>query len=108
MPVTRKEFLLLLAGTAAAACGGSSTPPNCAQNGTQSDISANHGHSLTVSKADIAAGVDKTYDIRGGASHSHLVTLTAADFAKLAGNNGASEQSTVDDSHSHTVTITCA
>ncbi len=113
MPFTRKEFLLVLAGSAAAAaCGGSSstpgTPPNCLQNGTNSEISANHGHSLTVSKADIQAGVDKTYDIMGTATHSHLLTLTAADFAKLAANQSAIEVSTNVEAHTHTVTVSCA
>jgi len=41
--------------------GNDNPTPDCLQNGaTASSISNNHGHSLTVSKADIEAGVDKT------------------------------------------------
>ena len=47
-------------------------------------IGNNHGHSLQVSPEDVAAGVEKTYSIKGASSHDHRVTLTAADFAALA------------------------
>ncbi|RIA09424.1 hypothetical protein OE09_1259 [Flavobacteriaceae bacterium MAR_2010_72] len=38
---------------------------NCLQNGTNVSIGANHGHTLTVSIADVNAGVEKTYNIQG-------------------------------------------
>jgi hypothetical protein len=71
-------------------------------------ISRNHGHSLVVTAADVAAGVAKTYDIQGAASHAHSVTLSAADFAKLAAGGSITVASTTDFSHSHGVTVTCA
>ncbi len=82
---------------------------NCLQNGAiASSISSNHGHSLTVSKADVAAGVDKTYSIKGTANHDHEITITAADFNTLKNNMQVGENSTTVASHSHTVTISCA
>jgi hypothetical protein len=116
MELTRKEFLFLVLGSAAAACGGSSAPAaagNCAANGSNSIISQNTGHSLIVSKADIAAGVAKTYDIRGtDASHTHSVTLTAADMLALQQNLGAVETSTSGNAagqppHTHQIQIVC-
>jgi hypothetical protein len=110
MRLTRKEFLKgVLLGGAAAACGGSN-PGNCLQNGSNSQISANHGHSLVVSKADITAGAAKTYDITGIADHSHSVTLSAADMSALQQNHQAIEVSTNFGSppHNHTITVTCA
>jgi hypothetical protein len=83
------------------------SPPSCLDNGTTVTISANHGHTLTVSKADVTAGVDKTYDITGGALHSHSVTVTGAQFAMLAANTTVMVTSTVA-GHTHSVTIACA
>jgi len=38
---------------------------------------------MHITLADLTAGVDKTYDIRRMANHSHMITRTAADFATL-------------------------
>jgi hypothetical protein len=81
---------------------------SCTANGTISAISANHGHLLTVTKADVAAGAARTYGIRGTADHSHSVTVTAAMFAGLKGNTAIMTASSSDSGHSHPVTVTCA
>jgi len=116
MDLTRKEFLtLVIGGAAVAACGGSSSGPsgNCTANGSNSIISQNTGHSLIVTKADIAAGVDKTYDIRGtDASHTHSVTITAADMLALKNNMQVAETSTAGNAagqplHTHAIQVVC-
>jgi hypothetical protein len=112
MDLTRKEFLTLVIGSAAAACGGSmaSSSGNCLANGSNSIINQNTGHSLIVTKADIAAGVDKTYDIQGtDASHGHSVTLTAADMQALKNNMQVAKTSTVGGTpgHSHAIQVVC-
>ncbi|MBJ6367084.1 hypothetical protein [Snuella sedimenti] len=81
---------------------------NCLQNGTSSSIASNHGHSLTVSKADVNAGVEKTYDITGSSGHSHNVTVSATQFNTLKSNQQISITSTSGDGHTHSVTIRCA
>lgn len=122
MSMTRKEFLGSLFGAAGVAallgaCGddGGSSPDassqrNCAVNGTNVNIADNHGHTLVVTPADVAAGADKTYNIQGASDHPHEVTVRAADFAKLQSNANASVQvvSTSDAGHTHTITILCA
>ena len=116
MDLSRKEFLVLLIGSAAAACGGSSDGPsgNCAANGTAVQIAQNTGHVLMVSKADVAAGVAKTYDIQGSDStHTHQVTLSAADMQALQKNLRAMETSTAGNAagqapHTHQITVSCA
>ena len=117
MDMTRKEFIVLLVGTAtAAACGGSSSAGpsgNCAANGTTVQIAQNTSHVLVVSKADIAAGVQKTYTMQGDATHTHDVTLTSADFANLAKNLGIGETSTAGAAagqplHTHAISVGCA
>jgi hypothetical protein len=133
--MTRKQFLSTISKAAVAAvgvatlaaCGGGdddgSTPQpdannagtpdgggtakSCTDNGTNTAISANHGHVMTVSKEDVIAGTEKTYDIQGTAGHPHSVTLTAADFTALQGGTMAVEVSTNNAGHTHTCTVTC-
>ena len=83
-------------------------PPTCSQGATASSISANHGHSLSVPKADIVAAATKTYSIKGTSSHPHLVTITAAQFAQLKSGQALSVTSSSVSSHVHTVSVTCA
>jgi len=124
MGMTRKEFLAsLVKGTAVgavaagalAACGGDDD----GDGGTAIDapagacsptaaIGTNHGHSLVVSAADIAAAADKTYDIMGSSVHTHSVTLTAAHFASLAAGTMVMTVSTTGSAHTHSITVRCA
>lgn len=131
MDITRGEFLRRLVGGAAVvglaplvACGsddppvdaaavdapGVDTPPDgpgvCLDHGTGAAIAANHGHSIEVAVADIAAGTARVYDITGEATHSHTVALTAADFAMLAANQPVTVTSSAS-GHTHQVTIYC-
>jgi hypothetical protein len=99
----------------AAGCGGGeATAPDlamtgdCLKNGTKSLIAANHGHTITVTIAEIQAAMDKTYDIMGTASHTHSFTVTAADFAALAKGTSVTHTSSDSSGHTHSITISCA
>ncbi len=81
---------------------------DCLANGTGISIGSNHGHSLTVSKADVQAGVAKNYSIQGTSGHNHNVNLTAANFTALKSNTAILLTSTNDDDHSHSVQVSCA
>jgi hypothetical protein len=122
MSLTRKEFLSSVvsgvAGVAGAAllvgCGGEeggadAAGRSCTMNGTTVDIGGNHGHVMTVSKADVVAGTLKTYNISGGAGHAHNVTLNANAFTSLQGNTMVTVNSTPEagDGHTHSITIMC-
>ncbi len=123
MKLSRKEFLLgtmgavMVGGLSSSGCGDGNGNPDagqdagndlsCLDNGTSAAIASNHGHTLNVSKEDVAAGVEKTYDIRGSATHPHSVTVTAAHFTTLAGNAQVVIDSSNDSGHSHSVTVTC-
>lgn len=87
--------------------GSAAVPGDCNMNGTTATIAFNHGHVLVVSKEDIAAGVDKTYDITGSSLHAHSVTITAAMFADLAQNTNIMTVSTTN-VHAHDITVVCA
>ena len=80
---------------------------NCISNGTQSSISANHGHTLTVPSSDVVTGSARTYSIQGSSGHDHMVTLTANDFMSLQNNSSITVSSTNDDGHTHSVTVSC-
>lgn len=75
--------------------------------GTTASISANHGHTLSVPEADVLAGIEKTYDIRGTSAHGHSVTMTEADFLLLAQGDSVVVSSTSGDGHIHEVTVSC-
>ena len=83
---------------------------NCLQNGTNSAISANHGHTLVVSKDDVSAAVAKTYTLSAATTdnHIHQLTITPAQFNTLKGNTQITVNSTSDAGHLHTVTVSCA
>ncbi|MCX4243345.1 hypothetical protein [Paraliomyxa miuraensis] len=70
-------------------------------------IASNHGHQLVIPLADLGASDDVTYDIRGEASHSHLVTLTTQQLARLYRGETVAVFSTVAEAHDHLVTISC-
>lgn len=83
---------------------------NCTENGTISSISANHGHNLTVSKADVEAGEEKTYTLSQASTdqHIHQVTISSTQFQSLKSNNQITASSTSDAGHTHNVTVSCA
>ena len=82
--------------------------PDCLANGTNSSIFNNHGHSLTVSKADVIAGVRKLYNFTGSSSHSHMWVCTEDMFTILKGNAQVSNATGTTENHRHPVTISCA
>ncbi|MCM4161249.1 hypothetical protein FHG64_02980 [Antarcticibacterium flavum] len=83
---------------------------NCVENGTQSSISANHGHNLTVSKEDVEAAEEKTYTLSQASTdnHIHEITISADQFNTLKGNNSISVTSTNQAGHTHSVSVSCA
>lgn len=93
------------ARTDARADASSSTCPNGA---SASTITANHGHTLKVSAADVASGSTKTYSIKGSSSHDHQVTISSAQFAELRSGSTISVTSTNVFGHTHTVDVLCA
>jgi hypothetical protein len=115
--MTRRELVASLAGGALlVACGGddgvsSDAGVSCTENGANArgaDISQNHGHVLVISMADIAAGVERTYDIMGTSLHTHSVTITAEQFAMLQTNRSITATSSVTSAHSHVIEVLCA
>jgi hypothetical protein len=110
--ITRKNFLLQLVGsgwvlTGCGGGGGDSAGPAPAAGSCAATIAANHGHVLTIAQADLASTVDKTYDIQGGADHTHTVTFTAAMLASLKAGNSVTATTTTAVGHDHTINERC-
>jgi hypothetical protein len=126
MSLTRKEFLTSVVGAVAGAAGAAvlvacgsngessdaGVAKNCATNGGLAAIGANHGHMMTVTAADVNAGIDKPYSIQGSAGHTHTVLVTAAQFMTMKTNPGTNItiNSSVDSTpaHMHAIMISCA
>ena len=115
--ITRNQFLKWIgAGAALAACGGggedkpADAPAGaCTASNANVVIETNHVHGLhvlVVSKEDVTAAVDKTYDIMGAATHTHMVTITAADFATVK-TTPIMVTSTDGGGHTHVVMVSC-
>jgi hypothetical protein len=96
-------------GLASTGCGGGDdTSGNGGGSGScGASIGANHGHSMTVSQADVDAAQAKTYSIQGTSAHDHQVTITAAQFAELAAGTTVFLTSTTAAGHEHTVDVKC-
>jgi hypothetical protein len=117
---TLAAALAALSGVAItiSACGGSSSPSSPSTGGTgtggtgstgASDkvgvISNNHGHSAVITGAQLTAGGALNLDIQGTATHTHQVSLTAAQIASIAANQQVGQESSTSSGHSHTVTF---
>jgi hypothetical protein len=83
------------------------SPPAMTCASTSIDIDSNHGHVLIVSSADVAAGIAKSYNIKGASGHSHTVTISAAMFATLKATGTLVTSSTENSFHTHDITVTC-
>jgi hypothetical protein len=118
--IDRLQFLQLAGGVlgasvaaAAAACGGddaAASGPACDTSAPHASFSMNHvpPHELVIPPADAKAGTNKTYTTSGAATHTHTVTVSSDEFAKLErGEPSILSTSVAADGHSHQVTVAC-
>jgi VCBS repeat-containing protein len=121
MNISRKRFLETVASGSAlllfGSCGGGGSDYNGGTAGGNPmlvssctpDISANHGHVLAVAVGDLDSTTPRTYNIQGGAAHSHSVTFSVAQLRQLRAGDAVTVTSTLfsGDGHTHDVTVTC-
>ena len=121
--IDRRDFakeasLAFLSGitVAVSACGGgggysspttSSTPPPATNNPADDvgQISSNHGHTAVVVAAWLQAGNPVDLDIRGTATHTHMVSLVADAMRDMKDGKKVQKESTTTDGHTHIVTF---
>lgn len=115
--LTRRDFtvealMALFAGVAitVTGCGDDDDDPGPSNQNRTGAVSANHGHTATVTSAQITAGNDVQLNIQGSADHPHTVNLTGAEVTQIGSGQRVSVQSSTDASatfgtHPHTVTF---
>lgn len=109
--LTRGTTLLLLIPVVG--CSSSSDPGSCAGIESRSTVDEQHDHTVCVSTSDLtsppAAGV--TYTTSNDSSHTHRITLTAANLSAISSGQGVTVTSTIDNdpinnaAHSHVFLI---
>jgi hypothetical protein len=111
--MTRRAFTvesalaILGAATITISCGGSDSMPTTPTNPGDEvgSISANHGHIAIVEAVRLTSPTAISVDIRGNATHPHLIELTSSQLAMISDNGRVSVVSTTDEGHNHTVTF---
>jgi hypothetical protein len=112
--LTRREFtaqsvLAILAGATITitGCGDDDDPGSGPSGqGEVGTISANHGHSVSLTAGQITAGGAVTgLQLSTGNGHTHTIDLTAAQVVAIGQNQQVSVISTTTDAHNHTVTF---
>jgi hypothetical protein len=112
--VTRREFTLEWAMAVLGAAtitisgcddGDTGTSPSLQPGDKEGSVSANHGHVAIVRAAQITAANAVAVDIRGQATHPHLIELTGSQLTTVSNGGRVSVVSSTDDGHSHTVTF---
>ena len=110
---TLKSALLILGSVpiTITACGGSSSPssptptPTPSIGNAEGVVGTNHGHTATITSAQLTAGNALSLDITGTSNHPHTVALTAAEVGQIAQNMNVQKISSSDTGHTHTVTF---
>lgn len=113
---TRREVLVGLAALAVVpSCGGGGGGTDAGRSDTGGGggacggiVDDNHGHSISVPRADVEAGAPRSYDIMGSAGHSHTVMISAAQFGILNDVGSVIVTSSLSSGHSHQVTVNCS
>jgi hypothetical protein len=111
--MNRREFLLAAGGAAiavplAAVLGGcgSSGGETAASNGdfVVTSVLTTHTHTITVKAADLTAGAQATpytTSSAGSTPHTHTVTITPAQITSIKAGNTVTVISSTDLTHSH-------
>ena len=110
--ITRREFTvewalaILSAATITISCGGDDPGTGPTSSGDRTGaISANHGHVALVTATQLNSQNAIPVDIRGNATHPHLIELTVSQLQTISTGGRVSVVSSTDDFHDHTVTF---
>jgi len=86
--------------------GGTAPDQNVPDGDVAGAISANHGHAVRITAAELTAGQAVTLTLDGPTDdHTHTVSLTAQDVMDIADGTRVSHTSSNDSGHTHLVTF---
>ena len=105
--ISAAAALTLLGGAVitVSGCGGGGGNGSGSVTGRTAEISANHSHTSTITKAEQDAGNALTLNIQGSSSHPHMIQLTAAEVVSIRKGTRVAKTSSVDFGHDHIVTF---
>lgn len=122
--ISRREFTLqsalsVLAGVAitVSGCGDDDSPaaptpaptpepsPPAGTSDVEGVVGSNHGHTATITAAQLMDGDAISLDITGVANHPHTVELSADEVSQIASDMRVSKMSSTNAAHAHTVTF---
>ena len=112
--VTRREFTLksalsILSGVVITVSGCDDDPPTSpAPNDIPGIVATNHPtpHVVTVTAAQITAGMAVVLTLTGTPTHTHTVELTSGELGTLKNRQPVAKTSTTDNGHAHEMTFT--
>ncbi len=73
----------------------------------ESTVVSDHSHEITIPLADILAAEPGEYTMSLVDDHVHTIELTADDFEALLAGDAVTKTSSLDNSHTHDVTLSC-
>jgi hypothetical protein len=109
----RREFTLrsvaaLLGGatiTLQGCSGGAGGPAQPSYVDTVGNVVNNHGHTVTITAAQLAAGGGVVLEIQGSSTHPHQIELTAGEVVAIRAGTRVSKDSSPSPSGSHNHTV---
>jgi hypothetical protein len=113
--LTRREFTLewalailgaatiTITGCTGSGDGDIGAGPSAQPGDKEGAITANHGHSAIIQAALLSSPTTLSLNIRGLATHPHVVDLSQSEVAAIGVNSRVIKISTFDDGHNHEV-----
>jgi hypothetical protein len=100
-------ILGLFSAVVTISCAADSSSDDSSDSGDLSgSITANHGHTVTITEAQLAAGDAVTLTLTTGSGHTHTLELSAAQVQSINMGNSEAQTTNVDSTgHTHNVTF---
>lgn len=73
----------------------------------ESVVGRNHGHELLVAEADVLAGLEKTYSLRGSSSHNHTLRISKEEFVRIGQGETLRKKTEFGAGHRHRILVRC-
>lgn len=110
--LSRRQALILLGGASitmtVVACAkkeDAAVTPTPTVSDNVGVVGTNHGHAVTITKAQLTAAGALTLDIQGTSGHAHSVTLSATEVTSIKNGTKVSKDSSTGAGHIHTVSF---
>lgn len=93
-------------GFVSSACESGGPKSKCVTQGTQYEISGNHGHAIDVPADHVKRAIGGTYPVKGG-DHEHAIVLKDADMKGLGAGTPVKTRTSSVNGHVHEAEVKC-